>query len=207
VLHAARARASIAPERRRTFWIFCDELQTYDGPNLPVLLEQSAKYGGRAFLFNQNPERLTDATWNAVTTNRSHLLSATVNAKAAAMIAREWGNQLQPNVITGLERFTYLASITHGPRTTKPFLVRGLTARDLHADHHHPDQLPDLQAAIEKTTPRQPIAQTLAEHADHEQNIHNAIETSHTQTREGEADTVSHGLTIQPLSPTEEDLR
>ncbi len=36
VLHAAKARASIAPDRRRTFWLFCDELQTYDGPNLPV---------------------------------------------------------------------------------------------------------------------------------------------------------------------------
>lgn len=204
VLHAARARAGIPPAQRRTFWLFCDELQTYDGPNLPVLLEQSAKYGGRAFLFNQNPERLTDATWNAVTTNRSHLLSSTVNAKAAGMIAREWGNQLQPSIITGLERYTYLASITHGPRTTKPFLVHGLTARDLHGEHHHPDQLPDLQAAIQKTTPRQPIAQTLAEHTDHEQNIRNAIEARRTQIHEGEGEPVSHGLTIQPLDTAQE---
>lgn len=207
VLHAARARASIAPQRRRTFWIFCDELQTYDGPNLPVLLEQSAKYGGRAFLFNQNPERLTDATWNAVTTNRSHLLSSTVNAKAAGMIAREWGGQLQPNIITNLARYTYLASITHGNRTTKPFLIHGITARDLHGQHHHPDRLPDLQAAIQKTTPRQPISQTLTEHADHEQNIRAAIETRHAQTPQGKADTLSHGLTIKPLTPTEEDAR
>ena len=58
VLHAAKARASMPPSARRPFWVFLDELQTYDGPNLPALLEQSAKYGGRAFLFNQNPERL-----------------------------------------------------------------------------------------------------------------------------------------------------
>lgn len=75
VLHAAKACAAVAAERRRAFWVFLDELQTYDGPNLPALLGQSAKYGGRAFLFNQNPERLTEATWNAVTTNRSHLLA------------------------------------------------------------------------------------------------------------------------------------
>jgi hypothetical protein len=177
VLHAAKARASIAPERRRTFWLFCDELQTYDGPNLPALLEQSAKYGGRAFLFNQNPERLTEATWNAVTTNRSHLLSSTVNAKAASMIAREWGSQIDPRTITGLARYTYLASITHGERTTKPFLVHGLTARELHAQHHHPDQLPALEAAIQTTTRRESITQALATHEQHDQNIRQAVET------------------------------
>jgi len=176
VLHAAKARASIAPERRRTFWLFCDELRTYDGPNLPALLEQSAKYGGRAFLFNQNPARLSEATRNAVTTNRSHLLSSTVNAKAAAMIAHEWSGQLDAKTITGLACYTYLASITHGERTTKPFLVHGLTARELHAEHHHPEQLPALEAAIQATTHRESIKATLATHEHHGQNIRQAVE-------------------------------
>jgi hypothetical protein len=203
VLHAAKANASIPPERRRTFWLFCDELQTYDGPNLPALLEQSAKYGGRAFLFNQNPERLTEATWNAVTTNRSHLLTSTVNAKAAGMIAREWAGQLDPKTLTGLARYTYLASITHGERTTKPFLVHGITARDLHAAHHHPEELPQLEAAIEQTAPRQPIATTLTAHEKHDEKIRQAIETLHEGGRE--RDPVSHGRTIRPATPPEED--
>jgi hypothetical protein len=198
VLHAMQARASIAPERRRTFWLFCDELQTYDGPNLPALLEQSAKYGGRAFLFNQNPERLTEATWNAVTTNRSHLLSSTVNAKAAAMIAREWGGQLDSKIITGLARYTYLASITRGERTTKPFLVHGITARELHAEHHHPDQMPALEAAIQNTTRRQPIAETLAAHEDHDQNIRQAVEALPGKDHTSKRDPISRGRTIRP---------
>ncbi|HTU79421.1 MAG TPA: hypothetical protein VMF09_11730 [Solirubrobacteraceae bacterium] len=136
VLHAFKLRARLAPERRRPFWLFLDELQSYDGPNLPVLLEQSAKYGGRAFLFNQNPERLSAPTWNAVTTNRSHLSSTTVNAKAAQMIAREWAGQIEPELLTRLERFTYLSQVTLGARTSKPFLVHGVTARELHAKHH-----------------------------------------------------------------------
>jgi hypothetical protein len=201
VLHAAKARASIPPERRRTFWLFCDELQTYDGPNLPALLEQSAKYGGRAFLFNQNPERLTEATWNAVTTNRSHLLTSTVNAKAAAMIAREWAGQLDPKIITSLARYTYLASITHGERTTKPFLVHGLTARELHGEHHHPEQLPALQAAIQSTTRREPTT-TLAAREEHDHKIRQAIETlkANRQAR----DPISHGRTIRPATPPQE---
>ncbi len=183
VLHAAKARASIPPEHRRTFWLFCDELQTYDGPNLPALLEQSAKYGGRAFLFNQNPERLTEATWNAVTTNRSHLLSSTVNAK--------------------------VASITHGERTTKPFLVHGLTARELHAQHHHPEQLPDLEAAIQTTTRRESVAATLATHQHHDQNIREAVETLNTSSQLSngpESERVSRGRTIHaPIALDEED--
>ncbi len=200
VLHAAKARASIAPECRRTFWLFCDELQTYDGPNLPALLEQSAKYGGRAFLFNQNPERLTDATWNAVTTNRSHLLSSTVNAKAASMIAREWGGQLDGKIITGLARYTYLASITHGERTTKPFLVHGVTARELHAEHHHHEQLPALEAAIQATTRRESIAQALAAHESHDQRVRQAVEALCGAAQAGR-DPISRGRTIRPANP------
>jgi hypothetical protein len=208
VLHAAKARASIPPERRGTFWLFCDELQTYDGPNLPELLEQSAKYGGRAFLFNQNPERLTEATWNAVTTNRSHLLSSTVNAKAAGMIAREWAGQLDAKTITGLARYTYLASITQGERTTKPFLVHGVTARELHAEHHHPDQLPALEAAIQTTTRRESIAQALATHEDHDQNIRQAVEAlarGEEPTGGPEIGRVSSGRTIHAAAAFTED--
>jgi hypothetical protein len=207
VLHAAKASARIAPKHRRTFWLFCDELQTYDGPNLPALLEQSAKYGGRAFLFNQNPERLTEATWNAVTTNRSHLLSSTVNAKAAAMIAREWAGQLDSKTITGLARYTYLASITHGERTTKPFLVHGLTARELHAEHHHPEQLPALEAAIQTTTRRESIKATLATHEHHDQRIRQAVEVlARGQTIVGpRGGGLSSGRMIHPAAAYTED--
>ena len=188
VLHAAKGRATVPPEHRRPFWVFLDELQTYDGPNLPALLEQSAKYGGRAFLFNQNPERLTDATLNAVTTNRSHLLTTTVNAKAAALLGREWGGQPTPQTVTQLERYTYLASVTLGARTTKPFLVRGVPAAELHAEHRHPDQLPELERAITAHGGRQPVAETIAAVDDHDERILQHLRTpSNTPGREAAA--------------------
>jgi len=171
VLHAAKGRAALAPERRKAFWVFLDELQTYDGPNLPALLEQSAKYGGRAFLFNQNPERLTDATLNAVTTNRSHLLTTTVNAKAAGLLAREWGGDPAPQTVTQLERYTYLASVTLGARTTKPFLVRGVPAAELHREHRHPGQLGELERAITKHGGRHPVRETIAALDEHDERI------------------------------------
>lgn len=175
VLHAAKGRAQVPASKRRPFWIFLDELQTYDGPNLPALLEQSAKYGGRAFLFNQNPERLTDATLNAVTTNRSHLATTAVNAKAAGLLAREWGGEPSPATITQLARYTYLASVTLGDRTSKPFLVRGIRAQDLHADAHHPDRVQALEDAIDTTTDRRPVDEVLAGLDQHDERILRAL--------------------------------
>jgi len=171
VLHAAKARATLPVGARRPFWVFLDELQTYDGPNLPALLEQSAKYGGRAFLFNQNPERLTPATWNAVSTNRSHLLSTTVNATAARMISAEWGTPPGPEALTRLDRYTYLASVTHGAQVSRPFLVHGIPARDLHANHRYPDRVAELEAAIDRTAQRRPINEALANLDVHDERI------------------------------------
>lgn len=154
VLHAFKLRAQIAPAKRKPFWLFLDELQSYDGPNLPVLLEQSAKFGGRGFLFNQNPTRLSEATWNAVTTNRSHLASTTVNAKAAQMIAKEWSGQLEPALLTRLERFTYLTQVTLGTHASKPFLVHGVLAHELHKEQPA-ERAPGQQRARPTSVKRQ----------------------------------------------------
>lgn len=64
-----------------------DQSQTQDGAasgNLAALLEQSAKFGLRAVVLNQSPERLNPQTLNALTTNRSHLLATALNSHAGA---------------------------------------------------------------------------------------------------------------------------
>lgn len=165
LLHAAKTRASLPPDRRRPFHVFLDEVQTYDGAasgNLAALLEQTAKYGVRAYLFNQNPERLTPATLNAVTTNRSHLLTTALNAKAAALLTREWGGTVEPEVVTHLRRYTFLASITLAGETSPPFLLHGVPVDELFPDDCHPERIPDLDATVDQTTGRHPVADTLA---------------------------------------------
>lgn len=145
VLHAAKTRAGTDPEHRRPFFVFLDEVQTYDGAssgNLAALLEQTAKYGIRAHLFNQNPERLTPATLNAVTTNRSHLLTTALNAKAAALLTREWAGQVEPEVVTRLQRYTFLASVTRDGTASPPFLVRGVSADELFEASAEPIDVP-----------------------------------------------------------------
>jgi len=134
LLHAARGRAELAPERRRPFWVFLDEVQSYDGAasgNLAALLEQSAKFGLRAVLLNQNPERLSPATLNALTTNRSHLLASTLNSHAAGLVTKEWGGQPSPKALTRLPRFRFVAQVTHKGALSSPFALGGIRVEDV----------------------------------------------------------------------------
>jgi hypothetical protein len=163
LLHAAKGRAELSPERRRPFWVFLDEVQTYDGAssgNLAALLEQTAKYGVRAFLLNQNPERLTQQTLNAVTTNRSQLLATALNARAAALIAKEWGGQPDATALTRLPRYRFLAQVTHRGEATKPFLVAGVPIEELHGAGCTVG-IGDLERAIDRTCARRPAAEAI----------------------------------------------
>src|SRR4029077_17514957 len=119
---------AIAAERRRRFWLFFDEGQAYEGAtdgNLAALLEETAKYGIRACLVNQNPKRLSADTLEAITTNLSHLHATALNSQAAKLIANEWGGRVDPAALTGLPRYRFLAQVTHDGQISKPFAVQG----------------------------------------------------------------------------------
>jgi hypothetical protein len=134
LLHAARGRADLPPEKRKPFWVFLDEVQSYDGAasgNLAALLEQSAKFGLRAVLLNQNPERLSAATLNALLTNRSHLLASTLNSHAASLLTKEWGGRVSPEALTKLERYRFIAQVTHNGRLSAPFALGGVQVENV----------------------------------------------------------------------------
>ncbi|HWC49524.1 MAG TPA: hypothetical protein VG448_11635 [Solirubrobacterales bacterium] len=134
LLHAAKGRAEIRSEERKPFWVFLDEVQTYDGVasgNLAALLEQSAKFGLRAVVLNQNPERLNPQTLNALTTNRSHLLTSALNSHAAALLTKEWGRRISPEAVTQLDRYRFIAQVTDRGKLSKPFALEGIRVEDV----------------------------------------------------------------------------
>ncbi len=133
LLHAAKARRGMAREKRRPFWVFLDEVQSYDSAasgTLADLLEQSAKFGLRAVLMNQNPERLNPKTLTALTTNRSHLLATTMNSRAAALLTREWAGKPDPAALTKLPRFRFIAQVTDRGELSEPFALDGIRVED-----------------------------------------------------------------------------
>jgi hypothetical protein len=165
LLHAAKGRAHIPPAQRREFYVFLDEVQTYDGAssgNLAALLEETAKYAIRATLLNQNPERLTQATLNALSTNRSHLITTALNARAAGLIAREWNSEPPASAIASLPRFHFIGQATHQGVLTRPFLFENVAVTDLFADAYRPERVADIQPAIDHASGRVSAQKTIA---------------------------------------------
>lgn len=186
VLHSAKTRAELDPALRRLFYLYLDEVQTYDGAtsgNLAALFEETAKYGIRVAAFNQNPERLTQPTFNAVTTNRSHLTTTAVNSKAAGLLARELGGSVAPEVLTHLARYTAITEVTLDGRISQPFLVHGVPIEDLFPDAARPDALPRLEAAIDRQTSRRSIDETLAELDGHDRRVLDHIRGTRSRGR------------------------
>ncbi len=146
------------------FYVFLDEVQVYDGAasgNLAALLEQTAKYGIKGFLLNQNPERLTKDTLNALTTNRSHLIATALNAHAASLITREWDGDPPASAITSLPRRTFLAQVTHRGQLTRPFLFANESVEEHFADAFNPEAVADIQPTIDTASGRTPAAATV----------------------------------------------
>jgi hypothetical protein len=166
VLRAALSRKDIADvEKRRRFFLWFDEVQTYDGAsrgNLARLLEQVGKFNVKAFLLNQNPRRLTEATREAVFMNSSHVASTVLDADASSLVAKQWGGAVEPVTIERLERYTYLTSVTLGRDVTRPFLVRGFEVSELWAEHYHPEAVAAMEEIIDERQGRRPVAETLA---------------------------------------------
>lgn len=165
VLHAAKTRVDVDPGLRWLFYLYLDEVQTYDGAtsgNLAALFEETGKFGVRISAYNQNPERLTQTTFNAITTNRSHLTTTAVNAKAAGLLAREFGGAIQAEVISHLARYTAITEVTLNGEITQPFEVRGIPVEELFPSAARPDEVPALEASIDRQTRRRPVEDTLA---------------------------------------------
>lgn len=184
-LHAAKSRADIRrPELRRWFSIWLDEVQIYDGASsgtLAALLEQVAKYAVRALLLNQNPERLTPATRDAVTTNRSHLVTTALGSKGAGLLARELGGDLDAETIAQLPRFRSLASVTLDGEISRPFRLGGVPVEELFPGDCRPEDVPHLDAAIDRNLRRAPVAETLDRLDRHPQEIVKHLAGSHRQ--------------------------
>lgn len=164
VFHSAIARGAMAADRRRAFALVCDEVQTFDGGDtkLPALIEQGAKYGVRGTFLNQNPERLSSATLNALTTNRSVLATSNLNAPGARLMGREFGGEPGAEAITRLPRYSFIAQVTHFGTISAPFALGGIRVEDAMGGEGRPDRVDELRRISAEATPRRTPAEALA---------------------------------------------
>ncbi len=166
LLQAALSRRDMAPEDRREFHVFVDEMQTVDGAargNLAALLEQCGKYGIRLHAMAQQPTRLTKMTLDALLTNRSHLVSTTVGADSARLLAGEWGRKVAPETITQMPKYHFIGSFTIGGAVSAPFAFKGFELSELWGDVARPGAVAALDAQVDRSTGRRPVGERLME--------------------------------------------
>lgn len=149
MLRAAKSRQDIPPEQRWPFHAFLDDVRVFDGPrHLGALLEESIEYEVRPHLVSITPRLLRETTLDAVLTNCTHLLSASVD-------------EPQDSAGHRLPLYWFLASVTLGDRVFPPFPVRGLTVSELFEPAGE-----EVTAAageiIDANVERRPISETLA---------------------------------------------
>jgi hypothetical protein len=120
-------------------------------------------------------------------TNRSHLGTMALGARAAGLLTREWGGEPHPATLTRLPRYQSVVQVTLHGRTHPPFLVHGVRADVLHADAYHPDRVGQLNETIDRTAGRLPVADTLAALDRHDEAIVTYL-ADHAPANNGEAD-------------------
>jgi hypothetical protein len=182
VFYSGRSRGELDAGDRRLFWLALDEAQTYDSDTLAAIEEQGAKFGLRAIVMNQNPERLRPATLNSLTTNRSHMMVSALNARAASLVTKEWAGEPRPEAITRLPRYHFVAQVTHRGELSRPFALRGVRVEDA-LGPPPPGGLDRLSAAMECSGRRRRGADVLAEAATLDERIVSGLKSR----RRGEA--------------------
>lgn len=156
LFNSAVARGEVAAGSRRPFFVCLDEVQTFDGgqTKLPALIEETAKFGLRGIFMNQNPARLSGATLNALTTNRSHLLTSNLNSSGAGLMENEFGKEPKAESISRLPKYRFVAQVTDGGVVSAPFLVRGVRVEEALGEEGQADRLDFLRRESSKATAR-----------------------------------------------------
>lgn len=161
-LRAALSRRDLPPDRRRPFFLFGDEIQQYATRDLARMLEETRKFGLRVAAAAQSIERLPDYLREAFLTNRSHLITTASSADSARTIAKEWGSKFPPDKITGLDKYTALASFRLNGKSTDPMFLYGFEVSDIFQELYDPAAPAAIDKAVDVNLRRTSIAETLA---------------------------------------------
>lgn len=182
LIDAARSRADIPEALRRWVWAWVDEAQMVDveavrGSVISEILREARKYGLRCFVMTQDPATLSDSTRAALWTNASSLMTFATSPQGAETLGKQWGGvdgRTGINARSAVQRlpaYTAIVQPTHRGQRRDPFRMQSVPFEELHAEHHHPDDLEELEAAINRNGRPSTVEQTLKAIEGHDARI------------------------------------
>lgn len=175
LMKAVMSRVDVPKNERVPIHTWMDEVQDYDGAvkgQIQAILEQTAKFGMRLHLLNQQPTSLQKATLAAALTNSSHVLTTAVSPESAKLLAPSLGSGLNPDAIVETAKYNFIGRVQVDGAKSRPFRYRGVSLEEAFGT---PDQARidpttgqpvtdhQIAAAISANSGAKPIADTLAE--------------------------------------------
>ncbi|MEV7840942.1 ATP/GTP-binding protein [Streptomyces albidoflavus] len=166
LFRAGLSRRDTAPDQRRDFYAFIDELTSVDGAakgTLAQITEQLRKYNVKLLAMTQMAQRLSPTTRQGLLQNLSILSTTASDIDEAALVTRRWGKKVASDTIVQLNRYNYVMSVTLEGGTTDPFRVRGASVEDLYGDYYRPQNEERLARAIDENLQRRSVRDILTD--------------------------------------------
>ncbi|MFG2885736.1 hypothetical protein ACGFYV_26165 [Streptomyces sp. NPDC048297] len=165
LFRAGHSREGIDPELLATLFAFADELKAIDGAArgyIAAILEQLRKYEVRLMAMTQMAMRLSEETRLALMQNQSLLSAAAADTDEAAFLAKRLPGT-EAMTLMQQPKWHYAMRATLGGRPTPTFQVAGVPVHEVLVNYHHPERLPQLEKAMDKTLRRRPLRAVLTE--------------------------------------------
>ncbi|MCC3655856.1 ATP/GTP-binding protein [Streptomyces sp. S07_1.15] len=134
LLRAGLSRREVPAQDRTPFRAYLDELITLDGAasaSIAEMLEQLRKFNIRLHGMTQLLQRLSDPVRASLLQNSSTLTVTAGAIAAIRQITAEWGDHVDPGLVTELDRFRHYATLTVKGSRVGPLQLRGPALEDL----------------------------------------------------------------------------
>jgi len=122
----AMSRANIPSDQRRDFYLYVDEFQNFATDSFATILSEARKYKLNLTMANQYIAQMPDEVRNAVFGNVGSILSFQVGYDDAEYISKQYGEEVLPNDLVSLDKYTAYTRILIDGMPTKTFSLRTL---------------------------------------------------------------------------------
>jgi len=118
---AAHSRAELAPDERRSFFVYIDEFQSFTTMAFASMLPELRKTGVSLTLAHQHLHQLEPEVRHAVLGNAATLLSFRLGVEDAAFIGREFAPEFTPDDLTNLPNRSFYLRLMIDGAPSRPF--------------------------------------------------------------------------------------
>ena len=127
---AGLARADTEEERRRDFFLYLDEFQTFATLSLANMLSELRKYRVNLVLAHQYLSQLEPEIRDAVLGNAGTLMTFRLGARDAGVLARELAPTFEPEDLLRLPNFNIYLKLMIDGEPSKPFSAETIASSD-----------------------------------------------------------------------------